>query len=210
LDEKNNTVFKNAKDMITRPGSQVHWVRLVITFAVLIAISYGFVRLLQFIGLDRYSLYEIELIGYATVFIASLIANATIIAPVPFAVVIIITAATRFNPWIVALCAATGGAIGELSGYYAGLLGRKIAIPESLIGYQKVEYWINKYGFWAILVLAFQPVIPFDIGGLIAGTAKMPLYKFLPALWLGKVPKYLLFAFAGLGFTNFLPPWLLP
>jgi uncharacterized membrane protein YdjX (TVP38/TMEM64 family) len=204
------TVLKDAKEMVTRPGSQVHWVRLVIAFAAMIALSYGFVRILQFIDVQQFPLYEFATLAYISVFVAFLIANLTIIAPVPFALIIIITAATKFNPWIIALCAATGGAIGELSGYYAGRLGKKIAIPDSIVGYSRIEGWINKYGFWAILVIAFQPIIPFDIGGLIAGTAKMPLYKFLPALWLGKFPKYLLFAFAGLGVINFLPSWLMP
>jgi membrane protein YqaA with SNARE-associated domain len=207
---KKVTMLRDARNMITRPGSQVHWIKLVIAFAAFIAISYGFVRLLQFVNLSDFPIYEFELLAYLAVFAASLVANLTIIAPVPFAIAIIITAATRFNPWIIALCAATGGSLGELSGYYAGRLGQKIAIPESIIAYNKVEGWIDKYGFWAILIIAFQPVIPFDIGGIVAGTAKMPLYKFLPALWLGKFPKYLLFAFLGLGFINFLPPWLLP
>jgi membrane protein YqaA with SNARE-associated domain len=208
--KKRMTVFKDAKEMVTRPGSQVHWVRLVITFGVLVALSYGFVRLLQFVDLNRFPLYEIASLAYISVFVASLVANLTIIAPVPFAIVIIITAATKFNPWIIALCAASGGAIGELSGYYAGRLGKKIAIPDSIFAYHRIEGWVNKYGFWAIMVIAFQPIIPFDIGGLIAGTAQMPLYKFLPALWLGKFPKYLLFAYAGVGAINFLPHWLLP
>jgi membrane protein YqaA with SNARE-associated domain len=204
------TVLKDARNMVMKPGSQIHWVRLVIAVAALIGLSYGFVVLLQLVDLNQFPLYEVELVAYVSVFIISLIANLTIITPVPFAVVVIITAATKFNPWIIALCAATGGSLGELSGYYAGLLGRKIAIPDSIIGYKRVEGWINKYGFWAIMVIAFQPVIPFDIGGLIAGTARMPLYKFLPALWIGKFPKYLLFAFVGLGFVSFLPAWLLP
>jgi membrane protein YqaA with SNARE-associated domain len=108
----------------------------------------------------------------------------------------------------VALCAATGGSLGELSGYYAGRLGRKIAIPESIIGYKKIEHWVNRYGVFAIMLLAFQPVIPFDIGGLVAGAAQMPIYKFLPSLWIGKFPKYLILIYAGLGIFKFLPSWL--
>jgi membrane protein YqaA with SNARE-associated domain len=208
--KKPMTVFKDAKELVTRPGSQVHWVKLLITFVGLIGLSFGFVALLQFVNLSQFPIYEFALFAYVAVFVVSLVANLTIIAPVPFAIAVIITAATKFNPWIIALCAATGGSLGELSGYYAGRLGQKIAIPDSIIGYHRVEGWINKYGFWAILVIAFQPVIPFDIGGIIAGTAKMPLYKFLPALWLGKFPKYLLFAFVGVNFLNYMPSWLVP
>jgi membrane protein YqaA with SNARE-associated domain len=197
--------------MVTRPGSQVHWVRLVIAFAGLIGISFGFAALLSFAKskLDI-NLFQFELLAYFSVFAATLLANMTIIAPVPFAVAIMATAARDFDPLLVALCAAAGGTLGELSGYYAGRLGRKIAIPESIIGYKKVEHWINKYGVWAVLVLAFQPVIPFDIGGLVAGVAQMPLIKFLPALFAGKFPKYILMTYIALGIINFLPlpSWL--
>ncbi len=205
---KQMTVFRDAIELIIRPTTRVRWVRLVLVLIGLIGVSYIFVYLLRLVDLSAFPLYRYASVAYISVFLAALIANITIIAPVPFAIIVIATAASKFDPWIIALCAATGGTLGELSGYYAGLLGRKVAIPESIIGYHRIEGWIDRYGFWAILVLAIQPILPFDIGGIIAGTAKMPLYKFLPALLLGKFPKYLLFAFAGMGFYYFLPPWL--
>jgi membrane protein YqaA with SNARE-associated domain len=203
------TKLQDAKDLVLKPGSQVHWLKLVIAIAGLILLSFAFSALLQFLKSRlNLNLYEFELLAYGSVFIAALLANMTIIAPVPFAVAIMATAAKDFNPILVALCAATGGSLGELSGYYAGRWGKKIAIPDSIVGYKKVEHWINKYGFWAITVLAFQPVIPFDVGGLVAGVTRMPLHKFLPALWIGKFPKYVLLTYAGLGLINFLPSWL--
>ena len=205
------TVFKDCKDLVTRPGSQVHWVRLVIAFAGLIALSFGVAALLSFAKSRlNINLFQFELLAYFSVFAACLLANMTIIAPVPFAIAIMATAAKDFHPVLVALFGSIGGSIGELSGYYAGRWGRKIAIPDSLIGYKKVEYWIQKYGVWAIPVLAFQPIIPFDIGGIIAGAAQMPVRKFLPALWAGKFPKYILLTYAALGIINFipLPRWL--
>jgi membrane protein YqaA with SNARE-associated domain len=205
------TLFKDARDLVTRPGSQVHWLRLVIAFAGLIAISFGFAALLSFAKarLD-FNLFQFEFLAYFSVFATALLANLTIFAPVPFAIAIMATAARDFNPLLVAFFASIGGSLGELSGYYAGRLGQKMAIPDSIIGYRKVEYWINKYGFWAIAVIAFQPVIPFDIGGLIAGAAQMPIQKFLSALWIGKFPKYVLLTYAALGIINFLPlpSWL--
>ena len=202
-------MIKDAREMRTKPGSHVHWIKLAIAIVTLIAISFAFSALLQLLKskLDI-DLFEFAVLAYVSVFIASLLANATVIAPVPFAVAVMITAARDFNPVLVALCGATGGMIGELGGYYAGRLGKKIAIPDTIVGYQRIERWINKYGFWAITLLSLQPIIPFDVGGLIAGLTRMPLIKFLPALWIGKFPKYLLFIYAGLGLINFLPSWL--
>jgi uncharacterized membrane protein YdjX (TVP38/TMEM64 family) len=203
------TTLKDAKDTVTKPASNIHWVKLVIAVVGLIVISFAFSALLD-VAKSRLNLdfYQFETLAYISVFAASMLANMTIIAPVPFAVAIMATAAQEFNPVLVALCAATGGSIGELSGYYAGRLGKKIAIPDSIIGYKRVEHWLQKYGVWAIMVLAFQPIIPFDIGGLFAGATRMPLHKFLPALWIGKFPKYILLTYAGLGLLTFLPSWL--
>jgi membrane protein YqaA with SNARE-associated domain len=202
------SMFKDAKALVTSRDSRVHWVKLLIGLAGLIAVSFGFAALLQFLRVKlNLDLYQFEIIAYTAVFVSALLANMTIIAPVPFAIAIMLTAARDFNPVIVALMGALGGSLGEMSGYVAGRLGRKIAIPESLVAYQRVERWIHKYGFWAIWVLAFQPIIPFDIGGLVAGAAKMPIRIFLPALFAGKFPKYVLLTYAGLGIINFLPSW---
>jgi membrane protein YqaA with SNARE-associated domain len=201
--------MKDAKELFTRPESRIQWIRLVIALAGLLALSFGFAALMQFLKnrLDI-PLYDFALLAYASVFLSALVANMTIIAPVPFAVAIMVGAARELNPVLVALVGATGGTLGELSGYYAGRVGKRIAIPDTFVGYKRIEVWIKKYGVWAIFVLAFQPIIPFDVGGLIAGAAKMPLVKFLPALWLGKFPKYVLLIYAGLGLIGFLPSWI--
>jgi len=184
---------------------------LVIAFIGLIGISFAFAFLLS-LAKSRLNinLYEYELLACISVFVATLLANMTIIAPVPFAVAIMATAAQDFNPVLIALAAALGGTIGELSGYYAGRWGRKIAIPESIVNNEKIEQWIRKYGVWAIMVLAFQPIIPFDMGGLVAGAVRMPIQYFIPALFAGKFPKYILLTYAAVGIINFmhLPSWL--
>lgn len=203
------SVFKNTKNALTDPQSQIHWVKLLITLVGIIALSFGMARLLVFIRHNlHYDLYQHVVIAFISVFLTTLLANATIIAPVPFAVVILITAAQHFNPLLIALAAAIGGTLGEMSGYYAGWLGRKIAIPDNIIGVKRITYWVNKYGFWGIVVLAIQPIIPFDFAGMIAGAMKMPLIKFMPALFLGKFPKYIILAYASLGVLRFLPHWI--
>jgi len=210
--DKSKTIKTDAGQISDQSRKKrVYWFRLIATLAVFIVISFGFVALLNVIKTKfEIDVYQFEWLACIAVFIVSLIANMTIVAPVPFALIIMTTAAAKFNPFLIGACAAAGGAIGELSGYYAGLLGKKIAIPDTLTGYQKVEYWVNKYGFWAIFILAVQPVIPFDLGGLIAGTAKMPLIKFFPALLAGKLIKFIAISAAiAYGFKYLLPSWLI-
>ena len=98
-------------------------------------------------------------------------------------------------PWELPLAAGTGGALGELSGYLAGFSGQ--AVVERTDIYEKISPWINKYGGWAILFLAAIPNPFFDIAGIAAGIAKMPLWKFLLFCWIGQLIKMAMFAFAG-------------
>ena len=194
------TEAKNTKN------SQIHWIRLAITFLGILILSFGLAYLFQkLIAEFNFPLYDFAWLAYLIVFAISVIANLTVIVPVPFAASIMIAAATTWNPVLIALFGSIGGSIGELSGYYAGYLGRRIAILENVPGYQRSEHWIQRYGVWAIFFLSFQPIIPFDIGGFIAGATRMPIRKFLPALWLGKFPKYIILIYAGIGLIDFLP-----
>ena len=188
-----------------KQGSQVNWRGLVISLVSLIAISFGLAYLFQSLG-ERFPLPldKFAWLAYLIVFGTTLLCNFTIIAPVPLAASLMIAAATEWNPVMIALVGSIGGTLGELSGYYAGYLGKKIAIAEYMAGYDRFAGWMQRYGVWAISLLAFQPIIPFDIGGMIAGAARMPLRKFLPALWAGKFPKYVILCYSGIGLIQFL------
>ena len=199
-----------SKHVAAKRVNQIRWLKLLIAFVGLLVISFGLAYVLQKLVVRfNLPLYRFAWLTYLIVFGVSLVANLTIIAPVPFAMSIMIAAATQWNPVLVALSASIGATFGELSGYYAGYLGRKIAAVNNTTGYSQVEHWIQHYGAWAIFFLAFQPVLPFDIGGVIAGTARMPLKKFLPALWAGRFPKYVIFVYTGLGLIHILPFWSL-
>ena len=184
----------------------IHYLKIAgILLAVIIlsfVVAYYFNRLVKELNLP---IYKYSWLAYGVVFVVTLVANLTVLAPVPIAVIVMTVVAKEWNHALAALFAAAGGTLGELSGYYAGYAGRKIAITSDFIGFDRVEKWIHHYGAWAIVFLAFQPLIPFDIGGLIAGAAKMPMRKFLPALFAGKLPKYLLLAYAAVGLIQFLP-----
>ena len=200
------TVTNNNSDIAPKRGGQIHWLKLAIALLVLVALSFGLAYLLGYVAEKlNLPLYDFAWLAYLIVFATSLASNLTIIAPVPFAASIMVAAATEWNPVLITLFASIGADIGELTGYYAGYLGKKIAISENVAWYGRIERWIQRHGVWAIIFLSFQPIIPFDIGGMIAGAAKMPLHRFLPAVWLGRFPKYIIITYAGLGLIHFLP-----
>jgi membrane protein YqaA with SNARE-associated domain len=116
-----------------------------------------------------------------------------------------IAAASKWDPILVALVASIAGTLGELTGYYAGYLGKKVVIGESTPGYSRLVGWMNRYGVLAIFLISFQPVLPVDIAGLTAGASRIPLWKFLLPCWAGKFPKYILFCYFGFQLLNLLP-----
>lgn len=132
--------------------------------------------------------------GYPGIFLIALLANATILLPAP-GVAIIYALGAIFNPFGVGLVAGTGGALGELSGYLAGFSGQ--AVVERMDMYDRVKPWVDKYGGWAIMVLSAIPNPFFDLAGIAAGIAKMPLHTFLFFVWIGQLIKMTVFALAG-------------
>ncbi|MGB5925147.1 MAG: VTT domain-containing protein [Dehalococcoidia bacterium] len=150
--------------------------------------------------------------AYLVVFITSLVSNASIIVPVPIFVGIMIPVAdmmAEVSPWgpvLVALTASSAGTLGEITGYYAGYLGKKIIVTEATPGYQKLVGWMKRHGPLAIFLLSLQPILPFDIAGLISGASRIPLWKFMLPCWAGKFPKYLLGCYFGGAVLNLLPP----
>jgi uncharacterized membrane protein YdjX (TVP38/TMEM64 family) len=152
--------------------------------------------------LNRSRVRELEALGYPGIFLLSLLANATLILPVP-GVLFTSAMGAVFNPLWVAIAAGSGAALGEISGYLAGFSGQ--GIVERTKWSDRFEAWMRKYGSITILVLSFVPNPVFDIAGITAGALKMPIHKFVIWCWLGKVLKMMLFAYGGSAILNLLP-----
>jgi membrane protein DedA with SNARE-associated domain len=143
--------------------------------------------------------------GYPGIFLIALLANATVLLPAP-GVAVIYAMGAIFNPFGVGLAAGAGGTLGELSGYFAGFSGQ--AVVERMDVYDRIKPWVDKYGGWAIMVLSAIPNPFFDVAGIAAGIAKMPLRTFLAFTGAGQLIKMTMFALAGhysiSWLTNFL------
>jgi uncharacterized membrane protein YdjX (TVP38/TMEM64 family) len=172
---------------------QINLLRL-LALLVVIAISAG-------VYLIRDRVEEFAALGYPGIFLIALLANATIFLPAP-GIAVVFAMGGIFHPLGVALAASLGGAVGELSGYLAGFSGQ--AVVERADVYQRIQPWIQKYGGWAILLLAAIPNPFFDLAGIAAGIGRMSMKRFLFFCWLGQLIKMALFAYAGLFSINWL------
>jgi membrane protein YqaA with SNARE-associated domain len=196
--------------------------RWVVLGRVLILV--GVIALTIFLYLMRVQIKHLEVYGYPGIFLVSILANATVIVPLP-GVVITSAMGAVFNPFWVAIAAGSGATLGELTGYLAGYSGRGVAErvefnrkvgdavrkmgifgrllrkkeeDEQGIDWQeRFEGWLKRYGGILITLLAFIPNPLFDMAGMFAGVVKMPVWKFLLYSWIGKVMKMLMFAYGG-------------
>ena len=143
--------------------------------------------------------------GLPGLFIASLIANATLLLPLPIDLVIPFFANVEFfglgvlSPMLVALVVALGAAIGEMSGYLIGLLGVKSIEKmkrEEIRQIVEKEKEINRYGSIVVFIAALTP-IPFDLIGIASGLMKFDVGRFFLACFLGKLARYALLAYLG-------------
>lgn len=176
---------------------KVNWFKLAAVFVIFavfsIALAYAIEHYIFSLGLEHSRL---GFLVYIVIFIVSFAVNLSFI-PLPTLVPLMIAASTAWNPVLIALVASVGACLGETSGYFAGYLGEKIAIPETAKYYQSFQRWIKAHGMWAIALLSFQPVLPAEVAGLTAGAARYPFHKYILALWIGKFPKYLLLIYLG-------------
>jgi membrane protein YqaA with SNARE-associated domain len=193
--------------MVMERLKQNRWLKMALYIVILTGVSYGFYVLLlyltPYLGIPEEGFAPI---AYLVVFGVTLLANAAIFVPVVFHIAIMLWAIehANCNLVLVVLVASVAGALGEITGYYAGYLGKRIVLAESTPGYKRFAGWMQKYGPWGIFLVSLQPLT--DIAGLLAGASKLPLWKFLLPCWPAKFIKYFVICYFGGGILNLLPP----
>lgn len=132
--------------------------------------------------------------GYLGAFLISILLNATVVLPAGNFLVLAALGATMPAPTLVGLAGGLGAAIGESTGYLAGLSGRALIQRQKL--YTRLEDWVKRWGMLTIFGLSLAPLF-FDLAGIAAGVLRFPYWKFFIACWLGRTVLYILIAWAG-------------
>jgi len=131
--------------------------------------------------------------GYGGVALASLIASAGLIIPVP-ALGAVCAGGVFLNPALLGLIAGTSESVGELTGYFLGYSGRDMARRSRL--YNRLESLVRRRGWLPLFLVSLVPNPIFDIIGIAAGALRYPLWSFLSIVWVGKTIKFITFAYA--------------
>ena len=138
--------------------------------------------------------FNIETVGYTSIWFLAFIGAALIFLPVSALAAVCVGAAVDLNPFLVAAVAASAEAIGELTGYLAGMGGKAI--------FDRNRFYLrfkNLFSRYASLTLLFGSAVPnplFDVMGVAAGSILYPVKRFLLLVFIGKVVK---FTWIGLG-----------
>lgn len=177
-------LIKHVARFIKRHFGPKEWAALALSLALVIIVSLSLAKT-----------NNLEEWGYIGGFIAMLLGSATIILPAPGLAVVAALGTNVPNPLLLGFIAGLGAALGEITGFLAGYGGHKIV--EEQKHYKTVERYIERFGFWAIAVLAFIPNPLFDIAGIIAGATKYPFGLFLSATLIGKIAKCTVVAYVG-------------
>jgi len=143
----------------------------------------------------RDQLGEFAVYGYPGIFLVNLIGNATLILPAP-AYAAVFAVGHVLDPVLVGIVGGLGAALGEMTGYLAGVGGRPVVKNRML--YERLEGWMHRRGMMVVIfLLALVPNPIFDVGGLLAGALRMPVFRFLLACWAGKTVRLIGIALLG-------------
>ena len=140
--------------------------------------------------------------GYLGIFAISLAGAMSIIVPVPDTIMVFTLAGLQtggnwvFAPFLIALAATLGGAIGEVSGYLVGLSSKKVITGKYKKNVDFLSKLFNKFGAVAIFAFALTP-LPDDMVFIPLGSSRYnPVKAFTPAIT-GKLLLSLAVAYGG-------------
>ena len=126
---------------------------------------------------------DAESAAYPAIFLLALASNATVIIPAP-GLLVVCAAATTLSPILVGLVAGAGWTLGETTGYLAGYSGR--GIVEHNRFYLRIQPWMQRRGWIVLFLFSIVPNPAFDLAGIAAGAARIPLWQFYSSVGAGK------------------------
>ena len=139
---------------------------------------------------------DVGSVGYLAIFYLNLIGAATIILPLPGVLAVCVGAESSFglNLMLIALCGAAGSTLGEVTAYLAGYAGHDFATK--LRWYPRIHSLMERHGAATIFIVSVVPTPFFDLAGIAAGALHYPFRKFMSFVFVGKLLRLVLMAYA--------------
>jgi membrane protein DedA with SNARE-associated domain len=158
-------------------------------------------------------------LGYFGIFFVNLISTSTFFIPVPGLTAagqaLIVSQASTLGAWQVGLVGGMGMALGEITAYVGGALGREVAHGRQVGGpdwfrsnvlkiLRAIDWLMHHYGMLTLFLLSAIPNPLFEVAGLTAGAVRMNFWRFLLPVIAGKVARGMALAYIGEFSIHFL------
>jgi len=158
-------------------------------------------------------------LGYAGIFLANLASTATVFIPVPGLTAagqaLIVSGGKNLSPIPVGILGGAGMALGEVTAYAVGAVGREFAEGRHVGGpswfrrgvestIRGIGWLMAHYGMLTLFVLSAIPNPLFEVAGLTAGSVRMNFWRFMSSVAAGKIVRGLILAFLGAYSLDFL------
>ena len=132
--------------------------------------------------------FNIESVGYTSIWFLAFIGAALVFVPVGALAAVCVAATVDLNPFLIAVVAGSAEALGELTGYLAGMSGKAV--------FDRNRFYLrfkNLFSRYAGLMLFFGSIVPtplFDIMGIAAGSILYPVRRFVLIVFIAKSIKF--------------------
>ena len=136
---------------------------------------------------------SLDELAYGGLGLTVLLASGGLVLPIP-SLAAACAAGASLNPFYVGLVAGSAGTLGELTGYFLGYSGRGVLDRSRL--YRRMEGWMRSRGWLLLFLVSLIPNPIFDLVGIAAGALRYPLLRFMAVVWVGKLLKFLIFAYS--------------
>lgn len=127
-------------------------------------------------------------------FLLAFFTNFTVAVPIPYNPIILQMMETTSMPWLVAITTAAGATLGETSGYLAGRAGKGTFEGTKFANWMAKQLAHPVRAFVVLFLVSAPPFPAFDVAGVVSGALGVPVKIFYPAVFLGRLTRFLLFA----------------
>lgn len=121
-------------------------------------------------------------------------------------ILLILVSLMAFGGWKGVFLALTGVFVASTVGFLMGrFLGEKTL--DNFIDdakKEKFDFYVDRYGIWAIIVSRFNPFLSMDALSFVAGIARMGYWKFIAGTMIGITPLILLLKYFGRNQDQFM------
>ena len=151
-------------------------------------------------GLEQIFVELVREFGIAGIFLVSFIGTATVLVPIPYTVVILLVSASSImNPWVIVMFATAGSAVGETTGYLIGYSAKNIVGEKKQAKLDSMLMVLQKHrNIWPVLVFIFALTpLPDDLLFIPLGLAHFSFKRVFVPMIIGKTIMLTLLVFLG-------------